>query len=161
MGFAPVFRYRSPVEHRRGSGGQHLDLRAGLKTVWKAVVEFIEDNALTLAAALSFYTALSLSPLMVILVSVGGLLGPGMQDRLVEQITVMIGTEAGEAIRLVLKNASQDIGGSKLSAIIGIATLVFSAATACGSCARHIALNVHEQRFRAVFPPVIDEWLTL
>src|SRR5262245_30275399 len=29
------------------AGGQPLDFRSGLKTVWKAVMEFIEDNALT------------------------------------------------------------------------------------------------------------------
>ena len=46
-------------------------------TVWKlakeSVVEFWEDSPFQLAAALSFYTLLSLSPLVLIVVAAAGL----------------------------------------------------------------------------------------
>lgn len=38
-----------------------------------AASDFLDDNAMTLAASLAFYSALSLAPLLVILISVASL----------------------------------------------------------------------------------------
>lgn len=101
------------------------------KRIWQvlrsAVVDFIADDVLTLGAALSYYTALSLAPLLIILLWVGGLLGPEIETGLVDQIVEVIGPRAGDAVRLILEGADDSGSAGTIAGIFGIGVLVFSA----------------------------------
>ena len=92
-----------------------------------AFVNFIDDEAMTLAAALAFYTILSLSPLLVVLLAVGGLLGHETQSRMVAQIQAIIGPQASQMVDILVRNAQQHHTAGVVSAVIGIATILFSA----------------------------------
>ncbi len=98
-----------------------------LNFIKTSLSDFLRDDAMTRGAALAFYTALSLSPLLVILLSIASFLGEDTQQQLVNQISGLVGPEAASVIDTVIQNvdARPDIGS--LSAIIGIATLIFSA----------------------------------
>lgn len=97
------------------------------KVLVSAVRKFFEDDVVTLAASVSFFTALSLAPLLVILVSVTDVIGPEWQTKLVHEIGRIIGPKASEGIMLVIKNVGEAEFSGELSAIVGFLVLFFSA----------------------------------
>jgi membrane protein len=91
------------------------------------IKDFITDDGATLGAALSFYTALALAPLLVIFMAVAGLIGPEAQVQLVRQIQNLVGPQTGAFIQLVILNAHTHRDTGTVSAILGILTLLISA----------------------------------
>lgn len=89
--------------------------------------DFVEDDAMTLAAALAFYTALSFAPMLMLLIWISGMLGDDAQQKVVSQFTSMIGEQAGQAVDMVIQNAKSKPDAGNLAGIFGIATLIFSA----------------------------------
>lgn len=63
---------------------------------------FFEDDAFSLSASLAFYTLLSLSPLLVILISIAGYIGPETQNKIVLEIENVVGGKAGEIVGIVI-----------------------------------------------------------
>lgn len=86
-------------------------------------------DLMTLSAALAFYTALSLAPLLLITLSVVGLLAQGSQEQLVSQIEGVIGPQAGEAVRVVIQNADQRPELGSIAGLFGVAILLFTASS--------------------------------
>lgn len=97
-----------------------------------AVSDFFEDDALTLGAALAFYSALSMAPLIIIALWIASVVSPGARERIVEQITGLVGPEGGEAVRTIVENAAASPNLGTIAGVIGIATLLFSAAGVFG-----------------------------
>jgi membrane protein len=96
----------------------------------ESVAQFWEDSPFQLAAALSFYTLLSLSPLVLIVVAAAGLVWGEQLVRaeLLNQIQELVGPAGAETVRMVLESAA--ISGQSLgSMIVGIVTLLFGATT--------------------------------
>ena len=77
--------------------------------------------------ALAFYTALSLAPLLVILLRIASMLGESTQQRLVEQIQGVVGPQAGQTIKGIIESASQQPGWGSVAGIISLVVLLFSA----------------------------------
>jgi membrane protein len=101
--------------------------------------DFGEDEAVTRAAALAFYTGLSFAPLLLLAVSVAGLLGEGAQAALVGQVQGLLGPEAGSAVTLVVEGAEDRKGEGWLGAVVGVVMLLVSAAGAFGQL--QVSLN--------------------
>ena len=96
----------------------------------KSVDEFFEDSPFQLAAALSFYTVLSLSPLVLIVVAAAGLVWgeQPVRSELLNQIRDLTGDAGAETVRTVLESTT--ISGQSIgSMILGIITLLFGATT--------------------------------
>ncbi len=89
--------------------------------------EFSEDNAMMLAAATAFYAALSLAPIIVLLIWIGGLLGPDTQQRLIDWVTRSVGDRSGEAVQMVVRNAGERPGLGNVAGLISIAAALFAA----------------------------------
>lgn len=89
--------------------------------------EWDKHDAQTQGAALSYYTVLSLAPLLVIAVSIAGLLfrKQAVQDAIIAQIKAMVPSGA-EAIRTMLTHA-QSPGAGIIASIIGFVVLLWSA----------------------------------
>ena len=87
-----------------------------------------KDNITTYAASLSYFTAFSISPLLILSVSlVGYLYGEEKaQQQAVSQVQKVIGPEGAELIKQLLINASAP-GGGTVATIIGILLLLFGA----------------------------------
>ena len=92
-----------------------------------ALWKFFEDDAITLAGAVAYFTALALAPLLVILIGIAGLFGDQIHTHLVGEITELAGPTAGDAIDLVVQHASKHKVTGGISALIGFITLLFSA----------------------------------
>jgi len=97
----------------------------GIYNFVKAVIEkFGDDKAPKLGASLAFYTIFSLSPLLVIVISIAGLLfGPdAAKGEIVTQIEDLIGREGAQIVETALKNTNDPETGI-ISLIISLVTL--------------------------------------
>jgi len=104
-----------------------LGLRDTFSILKEAGSDFIDDNASTLGAAVSFYAALSLAPLLLLLLSFTSFLGPDQQRSLVSELTRLIGPEVGQTVDLVIDSAKSEPGKGLFSRVAGFVTLLFSA----------------------------------
>lgn len=112
--------------------------RGGLvKTAWSVIkdtaTDWSDDKAATLAAALAYYTLLSLAPLIVLAVAIAGLAfgEEAARGQISEQIGSLVGAQASEAIETIARNANAPDTGV-LSTVIGIVVLLFGASGVFG-----------------------------
>ena len=93
----------------------------------------IDDKIPQLAAALSYYTLLSLSPLLVFAVAVAGLVfgEEAARGQIAAQLQQVFGPEAGDAIQTIMVHAKQP-GSGALGTVIGVAVLLFGASGVFG-----------------------------
>ncbi|MEO8446868.1 MAG: YihY/virulence factor BrkB family protein [bacterium] len=83
-----------------------------LKDTWGLIVqtfyEFIDDKALKMSAALSYYASFSLGPLLIIIVSVAGFIfgDEAARGEIFKQINYLIGNDGAQMVETILKGAS-------------------------------------------------------
>jgi membrane protein len=109
-----------------------MSIIKGFKMLKSAAVDFGRDDAMTLAAALAFYGALSMAPLLLILLAVTSLLGPNVQQSVIQQIQNMVGERAGSVIGEIVQQGSQQRSAGWIGAVLGFVALLFSATGAFG-----------------------------
>lgn len=92
--------------------------------------EFRQDRPMQLSAALSFYTLLSLAPLVLVTVALAGLVfeHEAVQGQVVAELRGLVGEAGGEVAQMVIANADEP-GKSAFSIVLGILTLLFGATT--------------------------------
>lgn len=86
------------------------------------------DRASVLAAALAYYTVLSLPPILLLAVSVGDLFfrDQRVRDELVRQMEYLIGTSGSSIVQTILTSAQQS-GYTLTATLVGIFLLFFGA----------------------------------
>jgi len=89
---------------------------------------FLYDRAPRMAAALAYYTAFSLAPLLVIVTLVAGVFvgEETAQGEIANQIESTIGPQAAEVAEAAIRNA-KSIDGSLWSTLISVGALLFGA----------------------------------
>ena len=89
---------------------------------------WIRHKCSRLGASLAFYTLLSLAPLLLIAVFIGGFVfgDQTIQGQIVGQITGLIGPQGASGVRTLLAGAHNTMHGILASAI-GLVTLLFGA----------------------------------
>ncbi len=95
----------------------------------EAFDEWNEDKAPRLAAALAYYTAFSIAPLLIIIIAVAGLAfgQEAAQGQIVEQVQGAIGQDAAVMVEEIIANAYQP-GVGIFATVIGLASLILGAA---------------------------------
>jgi len=88
---------------------------------------FIEADLITQAASLSFYTLLSLAPLLVLLLWLTASLYPPAQQSLVEQIGGLAGPQAAEVAATIIRNADAEPDVGSLAGLAGTGLLLLGA----------------------------------
>lgn len=98
-------------------------------TVRETIGEFMKDDCPSMAAALSYYTAFSLPPLLILLlVLLGTVLEPGdIHGAIERQTETFMGPSGAEQIRQLLRVAQPPGGNGLLPTLIGVGTLAFGA----------------------------------
>ena len=115
-----------------------------IKTVWRitqsALWDWWNDNCMRLSASLAFYTALSLAPLVVIIVGIAGWITERQQaaDQLERQIEILIGPASRQLVHTILTTTEPQ--GGILATVIGIVTLAIGATAVFGEL--QAALNL-------------------
>ena len=92
--------------------------------------EYLSNRPMELAAALSYYTLLSLAPLVLLTVSLAGLVfeRAAVEGKVVSEIRALVGHEGAEVVHTVMRNAN-DRGKGVISVAIGMIFLLVGATT--------------------------------
>ncbi|MBE2184871.1 MAG: YihY/virulence factor BrkB family protein [Anaerolineae bacterium] len=95
--------------------------------------EWNEDKAPRLAAALSYYTAFSLAPLLVIVIAVAGAFfsAESVREQVLTQVSSTVSPETADLVNGMIDSASQPREGA-VATVISIGTLLLGAAGAFG-----------------------------
>src|ERR671932_1210917 len=107
-----------------------------IATLWhvmlRAVQNWWKDNCLRLAASLAYYTALSLAPLVLLIIGVVGLVLDRQQvaQQLTAQLEGLMGPAGRELITSILTTTSPQ--GGTLATIVGLITLFIGATAVFG-----------------------------
>lgn len=121
-----------------------MDDRALPRTVWTmaktVLTEFLKDNPFQLAAALSYYTLLSMAPLLLLLTGMAGLVfgEQAAQGQLFGYIRSEMGPQEAKVVQSLLTTAN-DHHASVVSTVIGTAVLVLGAISVFGQL--QVSLN--------------------
>jgi membrane protein len=96
--------------------------------VRRAAEQWDADNVMRLSAAVSMYTILSLSPLLVITIKLAAVaLGEERAGAIVRrQVAGQLGPEGAKAVEAMVVNATQS-GGGTVAALISLGVLLFTA----------------------------------
>ncbi|MBZ0315591.1 MAG: YihY/virulence factor BrkB family protein [Anaerolineae bacterium] len=126
-------------------------LKTFLKLVEQTYNEWKEDKASRIAAALAYYTAFSLAPLLVVIVAVVGFIvnEETVRSRILTEVRLAIGSDAAEFVGDLLNNVNHPAEGV-LSTILGIATLLIGSIGALGQLrgALNTIWDVDEQQVK-------------
>ena len=138
-------------------------MRAIWQTVKAAFQQLWQDDAPLLAAALSYYTSLSLAPLLLLLVWALGSMGPDLQQRLVNELVQIVGPDAGETIRSIAESAGSTPSLGSVAGLVGIVTLLVGATGVFAQLqkALDIVWNVRPRKRKGVWGLVRKRLLSL
>jgi len=102
------------------------------RLLWRALYRFFGDGCPGSAAALSFYTFLSLPALLTLLLTiVGKLTDPQrVQAAITDQVGRLVGRAGAEQIGSILTSVRESGSGASLTAVLSIIFVVFGATTA-------------------------------
>ena len=95
--------------------------------------DFMEDKAPRLAAALSYYTAFSLPPLLVAVIGVAGIVYgvDEVRERIMLQVADLVGTDSAATLGDAVVEAQRSTGSGG-ALVLGVLTLLFGATGAFG-----------------------------
>jgi len=96
--------------------------------------EWTENKAPRLGAALAFYTALSIAPLIVLSLRVAAAFfgDDAAQGEIERQTQSMIGEQGSEAIQSIIKSSEENKTGGTIATVLSLATLLFGASGVFG-----------------------------
>lgn len=95
----------------------------------KTASEFSDDECSTMAAALAYYTAFSLPPLLVLIITVAGWIwsAEAVTAQVEQQVSSVVGEGGWKQVESMMKAADEKQSSGGFAAIIGIIALLFGA----------------------------------
>jgi membrane protein len=118
------------------AGGQERRGAIQIETLWRVTIraaqDWWNDNCLRLAASLAYYTALSLAPLVLLIVGLVGLVLERQQvaTQLAGQLESLMGPAGRELVTSILTTSSPE--GGMLATVVGLITLLIGATAVFG-----------------------------
>lgn len=107
-----------------------LDWRVYVELTKRSGAAWMDDRAPTMGAALAFYSAFALAPLLIIVIAVAGAVF-GMdaaRGAIVGQLANLVGAPAAQAVQALLTGA-QDTAAGVTATTVGIVTMLVGATT--------------------------------
>lgn len=104
------------------------------RRIWRLVRQsvdaFVDDNAASMGAALSYYTLFSIAPLLLIVLAIAGLVfdAEAARGQVFDQLRGLLGSDGATAVEGLLQSMSQPEKGA-LGTLIGAVVLVIGATT--------------------------------
>ncbi len=102
------------------------------KFVERLIQRFQKCNTMTWAASLAYYTALSMAPLIILLLSVTSVLGTEFLVLFKSQVFSLFGEEAYKSVDAVIINAKLNANLASVSGVLGSLALLISASLVFG-----------------------------
>ena len=108
------------------SSRPHLTPRVVWSLLGQTTVEWYDDRAPRLGAALAFYTLFALAPGLIVIIALAGLLlgEETAQSQIINELEDLIGFAGAQAIQAAVESA-RSAGGSLVATSLGALTLVF------------------------------------
>jgi len=105
----------------------------GFSLVKEAFQGWMEDGSLELGAALSYYTAFSLAPLLVIAIAIAGLVfgRDAVEGRLFAEIRGLVGPHSAATIQSMIASAGRR-GSGALATVVSVVVILFGASGVFG-----------------------------
>ena len=124
------------------------------KQVW---LSWLDDYAMSMGAALAYYTLFSLAPLLLIVVSVAGLFfgEDAARGQIVAQLRLVMGAAGASAVQELLASVRQP-GEGLAATLLGIGLLLVGATTVFGELQ-----DALDRIWRAPARVLNNSWLTL
>lgn len=140
----------------------------GLKPTWAllkaAVSDWSADKAPRLGAALAYYTALSLAPLLLVIIAISGLVfgEDAARGQIVGQLQGLVGPDGAKAIQDMLANARRPASGA-VATVVGVVTLLLGASGVFGQLqdALNTVWEVEAKPGRGVVALIRDRFLSV
>ncbi|MCA0458450.1 MAG: YihY/virulence factor BrkB family protein [Chloroflexi bacterium] len=103
-------------------------LKTFFELLKQTFTEWNEDHAPRLAAALSYYIAFSIAPLLVVIIGIVGIIvsQDTVQNQIITEVQRSLGSDAAQMIGELIANASKPAEGL-LATILGLVTLLLGA----------------------------------
>jgi membrane protein len=107
---------------------------ASVRRWWGIVVDaaygWLNDDAMSMAASIAFYTIFSLAPLAILVIALAGLVfgDEAARGALIEQLTALVGRDAGQTVQGMIARAGARETGI-VASIVGIGTIIVGATT--------------------------------
>lgn len=100
----------------------------------QTVQEWIADDAPRLAAALSYYTAFSLAPLLIVIIALVGVFfgAEAARGEIVARLTSALGRDNAAFIEQIVQNASNEEHSGAIATVISFVILLFGASGVFG-----------------------------
>jgi membrane protein len=99
-------------------------LRRGLELVVNSALRWSQDQVPRMAAALSYYTAFSMAPLLILLIAIAGLSfgRDAAEGRIMDEIGGLVGVESAMAIQGMIRSAQRPVHGilATIISVIGL-----------------------------------------
>lgn len=131
--------------------------------VRRSFAQWTEDRIPRRAAALAYYAAFSLAPLLLLAIAIGGLAfgAEAVHGRVVDQLRGLLGTDGAKAVETVLLNTRTSRAGI-VATVVGLVTLILGASGVFGEL--QDALNdiwrVKKKKGRGLRGAVRDRFLS-
>ncbi|HTQ05630.1 MAG TPA: YihY/virulence factor BrkB family protein [Polyangiaceae bacterium] len=109
----------------------------GIRAAWSLVKatgnDFMDDNALRLAAALAYYSLLSLAPLVVLAIAIAGFAVDehAVRGAIAHELGTVVGSAGAVAVEGIVRSAKAPTAGI-VSSVVGLVVLLFGASGVFG-----------------------------
>jgi membrane protein len=105
-------------------------LLSSWKILKQTFINFYEDDTMSDASSIAFYTIFSMPAILIIALTIGSAFYERniVQDELINQVSRLVGRESAKEIEQILSNATLDKTNT-IAKIGGVITLIFSATT--------------------------------
>ncbi|MEO5978489.1 MAG: YihY/virulence factor BrkB family protein [Chryseolinea sp.] len=105
-------------------------LKASWTILRNTVKNFFEDDSMSYASSIAFYTIFSMPAILIIALSIGATFysKDTVQNELISQVGRLVGEGSAKEVEQILANATFD-STSTFAKIVGVITLIFSATT--------------------------------
>ena len=123
----------APLRRHDASVPPALGWRAAWPILRDSASLWIERRCPSMGAAIAYYTAFSLAPVLVIVIAVAGLIfgQEAASGAVFTQFSGLLGADAAKALQAMIASAS-DVGDSTWAIVIGVGLLLVSATTVFG-----------------------------
>jgi len=110
-----------------------MKLEPSVSLLREVAAEWSKDNALSLGAALAFYTLFSLAPLLLLIIAIVGLVfgRAAAQGEIVARVGGAVGPEAAAVIEGMIRSASAPASGV-IATVVSLVTMLFGASGVFG-----------------------------
>lgn len=105
-----------------------ISTQLSLQLIRRSFGAWVEDSAASMGAAIAYYTAFSIAPLLLIVITIAGIFfgREAAEGALLTELQGLVGQNGALAVQAILRGA-QDPAGGAISLFAGVGTLVLGA----------------------------------